>query len=253
MGDIQLQSLDRENTWVSIRRWSRYAGTTSCVPYHLIMCLFRRAPLLDPQPFLPVRKASSADYAPKRVSRGEWYRSIRPIFLTVHDHKMSMAHKRQKRAQTIDTGYASEGDVFRSNPDFLRKGYTKQVPAPPIHEGFASIQHQAHAGQIEVDTMILLDVSSSMGWEHRGFDQPRHVGASQNHIIHGCSFKESASDVVHNILRRAINRSFYVYLLFWASSDSMIHRHGNERPISGSSRPPGRWNGYVQLVRISSG
>jgi len=98
-----------------------------------------------------------------------------------------MAHKRQKRAQTIDTGYASEGDVFRSNPSFMIKGYTKQVPAPPIHEEFASMQHQAHAGQIEVDTMILLDVSSSMGWEHRGFDQPRHV------------------DVVHNILRRAIN------------------------------------------------
>jgi hypothetical protein len=103
---------------------------------------------------------------------------------------MSMAHKRQKRAQTIDTGYASEGDVFRSNPSFMRKGYTKQVPAPPIHGEFAAIQHQAHAGQIEVDTMILLDVSSSMGWEHRGFDQPRHVGASENHIINDCSFKE---------------------------------------------------------------
>lgn len=35
--------------------------------------------------------------------------------------------------------------------------------------------------------MLLLDVSSSMGWDHPyGFNQPRHV------------------DVVHNILRRSI-------------------------------------------------
>ena len=101
-----------------------------------------------------------------------------------------MAHKRQKRAQTIDTSYASEGDVFRANPAFMRKGYTKQVPAPTIHGEFASMQHQVHAGQLEVDTMILLDVSSSMGWEHRGFDQPRHVGASKNYQVHDRSFDE---------------------------------------------------------------
>jgi hypothetical protein len=101
-----------------------------------------------------------------------------------------MAHKRLKRAQTIDTSYASEGDVFRANPIYMRKGYTKQVPAPKIHEEFVAMQHQAHEGQIEVDTMILLDVSSSMGWDHNGFDQPRHVGVSANHIVHVCSYNE---------------------------------------------------------------
>jgi hypothetical protein len=104
---------------------------------------------------------------------------------------LSMAHQRRKRAKTLDTSYASEGDFFRATPEYMRKGYTKQVPAPPIHGEFAAIQHQAREaarqGRIEVDTMILLDVSSSMGWDHDGFDQPRHV------------------DVVHNILRRAIN------------------------------------------------
>jgi hypothetical protein len=94
-----------------------------------------------------------------------------------------MARKRQKRAQTIDTSYASEGDVFRANANYMNKGYTRQVPAPPIHTEFATMQRQAHEGLIEVDTMILLDVSSSMGWDHRGFDQPRHVGASTNHAV----------------------------------------------------------------------
>jgi hypothetical protein len=107
--------------------------------------------------------------------------------------EMAMAHKRQHRAKTIDTSYASEGDVFRANPQYLQKGYTKQVPAAPIHTGFSAMQQQANQGQIQVDTMILLDVSSSMGWDHRGFDQPRHV------------------DVVHNILRRAIFRPFSLF------------------------------------------
>ena len=40
------------------------------------------------------------------------------------------------------------------------------------------MQHQAHEGQIQVDTMILLDVSASMGWDHYGFDQPRHISQS---------------------------------------------------------------------------
>ena len=104
-------------------------------------------------------------------------------FLTSSHSQMSMAYKRQKRAQTIDTSFASEGDVFRANAKYLSKGYTRQVPAPPIHAEFAAMQHQVHEGQIEVDTMILLDVSSSMGWDHRGFEQPRHVGASTDRVV----------------------------------------------------------------------
>lgn len=100
--------------------------------------------------------------------------------------QLAMAHKRQKRAESIDTSYASEGDVFRVNANYMKKGYTKQVPAPPIHGQFAAMQHQVHQGQIEVDTMILLDVSSSMGWDHTGFDQPRHVGVSGYLNIHVC-------------------------------------------------------------------
>ena len=110
------------------------------------------------------------------VSFGAIYFYNRPWF------QLSMAHQRRKRAKTIDTSYASQGDFFRAKPEYMRKGYTKQVPAPPIHGEFAAIQHQAREaarqGRIEVDTMILLDVSSSMGWDHEGFDQPRHVGAS---------------------------------------------------------------------------
>jgi len=113
-------------------------------------------------------------------------RPRQPMMRPSEAAEMAMAYKRQHRAKTIDMSYASAGDVFRVNPMYLQKGYTKQVPAAPVHEGFAAMQHQANQGQIQVDTMILLDVSSSMGWDHRGFDQPRHV------------------DVVHNILRRAI-------------------------------------------------
>ena len=123
--------------------------------------------------------------------------------------QMAMARKRQHRAKTIDTRFASEGDVFRANPKYLQKGYTKQVPAAPIHDGFTAMQHQVHAGQIEVDTMILLDVSSSMGWDHRGFDQPRHVGAFEAACIFLVSLLTALMvDVVHNILRRAIFRLF---------------------------------------------
>jgi len=89
---------------------------------------------------------------------------------------MAMAYKRMKKARKIDMEFASDGDLFRSNPRYLKKGYTPQVPKPPISREFVEMQHLAHEGSIEVDTMILLDVSSSMGWEHNGFDQPRHVG-----------------------------------------------------------------------------
>lgn len=69
---------------------------------------------------------------------------------------------------------------------------------PPLHISHAFeelFESQAKARELggqghatdEIDVMVLLDVSSSMGWEHQGFDQPRHV------------------DVVHNILRRAVH------------------------------------------------
>jgi hypothetical protein len=87
-----------------------------------------------------------------------------------------MAYMRQQRAKMIDESFASDGDVFRANPVYLVKGYTMQVPAPPVHGVFADLQHQIQGGEIEVDTMLLLDVSSSMGWTHVGFDQPRHLG-----------------------------------------------------------------------------
>jgi hypothetical protein len=88
-----------------------------------------------------------------------------------------MAYKRQHRAKKIDESFASAGDMFRVNPTYLKKGYTKQVPAAPMHGVFTDLQHQVQRGEIEVDTMLLLDVSSSMGWDHVGFDQPRHVGS----------------------------------------------------------------------------
>jgi hypothetical protein len=89
---------------------------------------------------------------------------------------MAMAYKRMKQARSIDMSFASDGDLFRANPKYMRLGYTPQVVKPPTSREFVEMQHQAHEGAIEVDTMILLDVSSSMGWDHQGFDQPRHVG-----------------------------------------------------------------------------
>ena len=91
--------------------------------------------------------------------------------------QLSMAYKRQRRCKKIDESFASRGDAFRAIPTYMQKGYTWQVPAPPVRGVFADIMHQVHEGKIQMDTMILLDVSSSMGWEHTGFDQPRHVGA----------------------------------------------------------------------------
>lgn len=101
--------------------------------------------------------------------------------------ELALAAQRARRAKSIDATYISRGDAFLGNDLYRKRGYTKQVPAPPIHKVFAEMQHQVHEGQIQVDTMILLDVSASMGWDHLGFDQPRHI------------------NVVHNILRRAIN------------------------------------------------
>jgi hypothetical protein len=90
---------------------------------------------------------------------------------------MMNAHLRKHRAKSIDLAYASKGDFFKSDPKYLSLGYTRQVPALRVHPQFKQLQLQANEGVVEVDTMILLDVSSSMGWPHQGFDQPRHVGA----------------------------------------------------------------------------
>ena len=97
----------------------------------------------------------------------------------IDDHaiQMMMAQKRMRQAQAIDMSFASQGDLFRGNSKYLQRGYTPQVVKPPVGREFAEMQHLAHQGGVEVDTMILLDVSSSMGWDHNGFDQPRHVGA----------------------------------------------------------------------------
>jgi hypothetical protein len=89
---------------------------------------------------------------------------------------MAMARQRMRKAQAIDMSFASEGDLFRANPGYMKRGYTPQVAKPPVSREFVEMQHKAHEGSIEVDTMILLDVSSSMGWDHTGFHQPRHVG-----------------------------------------------------------------------------
>ena len=153
--------------------------------FNLFHLSFRGTPLLGSQPFLPPRTASSPSDASQQGGRGACRRfcGIKSFLTRL---QLVMAHKRQKRAEPIDTSYASEGDVFRVNANYMKKGYTKQVPAPPIHGQFAAMQHQVHQGQIEVDTMILLDVSSSMGWDHTGFDQPRHVGVSGYLNIHVC-------------------------------------------------------------------
>jgi hypothetical protein len=45
-----------------------------------------------------------------------------------------------------------------------------------MHGTFADIRRKAQTGEIDIETMLLLDVSSSMGWNHKGFDQPRHMG-----------------------------------------------------------------------------
>lgn len=79
-------------------------------------------------------------------------------------------------------GYVSNGDAFLSNDRYRKKGYTRQVPALPIHKAFSEMQHQAHDGKIKVDTMVLLDVSSSMGFDHMGFDQPRHIRACRSAV-----------------------------------------------------------------------
>jgi hypothetical protein len=91
--------------------------------------------------------------------------------------ELAMARQRMRQAQAIDMSFASDGDLFRANPKYMRLGYTPQVAKPPVGREFVEMQHLAHEGSLEVDTMILLDVSSSMGWDHNGFDQPRHVGA----------------------------------------------------------------------------
>jgi hypothetical protein len=90
---------------------------------------------------------------------------------------MDVARQRMEQAQEIDMSFASDDDSFRANPKYMKLGYTPQVVKPPVGREFAEMQRLAHEGSLEVDTMILLDVSSSMGWDHNGFDQPRHVGA----------------------------------------------------------------------------
>ncbi|KAF7982305.1 hypothetical protein HWV62_28984 [Athelia sp. TMB] len=101
--------------------------------------------------------------------------------------ELLLAARRGRRAQTIDMSYISDGDAFQGNRRYKQKGYTRQVPAIPVHRAVYEMQHNVHEGKVQVDTMVLLDGSSSMGWDHDGFDQPRHI------------------DVVHNILRRAVN------------------------------------------------
>ena len=88
---------------------------------------------------------------------------------------MFLAARRGRRARNIDMSYISDGDAFLGNARYKKKGYTKQVPAIPIHRAVYEMQHHVHEGQVQVDTMVLLDCSSSMGWDHDGFDQPRHI------------------------------------------------------------------------------
>jgi hypothetical protein len=126
-----------------------------------------------------------------------------------------MARQRIGRAQEIDMSFASDGDLFRANPKYMKLGYTPQVVKPPIRKEFVEMQHLANEGSLEVDTMILLDVSSSMGWDHNGFDQPRHVGAlSEKSRVVGHR-SPSSPDVVYNILRRAIYRASIFYSCEW--------------------------------------
>ncbi|KAF7982357.1 hypothetical protein HWV62_29088 [Athelia sp. TMB] len=90
---------------------------------------------------------------------------------------------RGRRAQTIDMSYISDGDAFQGNRRYKQKGYTRQVPAIPVHRAVYEMQHNVHEGKVQVDTMVLLDGSSSMGWDHDGFDQPRHIGKVQCYVL----------------------------------------------------------------------
>ncbi|KAI5480926.1 hypothetical protein MNV49_006736 [Pseudohyphozyma bogoriensis] len=111
--------------------------------------------------------------------------------------ELRMANKRMKSAIPIDPRFNSNGDYFLANKSYKNKGYSRQVPPMEISNAFKELfANQAKARELggqghgtdEVDVMILIDVSSSMGWDHPfGFAQPRHV------------------EVVHNILKRAIH------------------------------------------------
>lgn len=111
--------------------------------------------------------------------------------------EMNMANARMRTAVPIDTRFASDGDYFKQDRRYARQGYSRQVPPLIISSAFNELfENQAKARALggqglhtdEVDVMALIDVSSSMGWDHpMGFSQPRHV------------------DVVHNLFRRAIH------------------------------------------------
>jgi hypothetical protein len=133
---------------------------------------------------------------------------------------MAMARKRMKQARAIDTSFASTSDLFRANPKYMRLGYTPQVVKPPVGKEFAEMQRLVHEGSIEVDTMILLDVSASMGFDN-GFDQPRHVGASSDKSRVLGHFSRSLPDVVYNILRRAIYRLYILSTCEWIDVKSL--------------------------------
>lgn len=192
------------------------------------LTLYRGAFVLDAEPRHPRWQTSPEINAPYRNGRGDFLlRAHCAPILT--PPQLALAAQRARRAQSIDTTYISRGDAFLGNELYRKRGYTKQVPAPPIHKVFAEMQHQAHEGQIQVDTMILLDVSASMGWDHYGFDQPRHISQS----VPKLPFP------ITKILRRRR-----------AQHPAQGHQpHGDTRPVPGPERPPRGRDGHVQLLR----
>lgn len=69
----------------------------------------------------------------------------------------------------------------KTNRGYAKRGYSRQVPPLHISTAFTdlfanqavdrTLGGQGHHTD-EVDVMVLIDVSSSMGWEHYGFVSP---------------------------------------------------------------------------------
>ncbi|KAI5481468.1 hypothetical protein MNV49_004225 [Pseudohyphozyma bogoriensis] len=114
-----------------------------------------------------------------------------------------MAQKRMRTAELIDPSFASDSDVFLSNKSFRKKGYSRQVRPLEISHAFQELfENQMKAREVggqghqtdEVDVMIMLDVSGSMGTIHPfPFAQPRHAAKQQlsQRAIHHMEVRDS--------------------------------------------------------------
>ncbi|KAJ3016655.1 hypothetical protein HKX48_003932 [Thoreauomyces humboldtii] len=108
-------------------------------------------------------------------------------FLRVDDASMMAQQSfRVMAAHAVDMSWGSPID-FCQQGKTKKSSYSKQVPPAPVSRAVEEVRHLQTLGQVDVDTMILMDCSGSMGREHLGVDQPKHI------------------DVVHNVLFRAIH------------------------------------------------